>query len=62
MQHIPTSYLIIVSLLPVSSHARDLVFVFSNGRLVDKMHQSEEGFVGWDEEEEEMEGSDSEQE
>lgn len=45
-----------------AARARDLVFVFSNGRLVMKMGQSEEGFVGWDEEEEMMEGSGSEQE
>jgi len=32
--------------------ARDLVYVFTNGRLVDKISSSEEGFVGWDEEEE----------
>jgi hypothetical protein len=31
------------------------VYVFTNGRLVDKMADGEETFVGW-EEEEEMEG------
>lgn len=41
------------------ARARDLVFVFTNGRLVRKMAVGEEGFIGWDEEEE-MEGSGSE--
>lgn len=35
-----------------AARARDLVYVFTNGRLVDKISSSEEGFVGWDEEEE----------
>lgn len=43
-----------------ASRARDLVFVFTNGRLVERMGTSEEGFVGWDEEEE-MEGGAEEQ-
>jgi hypothetical protein len=34
-----------------------VVFVFTNGRLADKMVSSEEGFIGWDEEEQ-MEGDD----
>jgi hypothetical protein len=38
-----------------AARARDLVYVFTNGRLVDKMADGEETFVGW-EEEEEMEG------
>lgn len=40
------------------SRARDLVYVFTNGRLVAKIGTSEEGFVGWDEEDE-MEGGSS---
>lgn len=34
------------------ARARDLVFVFTNGRLAEKMETAEESFVGWDEEEE----------
>lgn len=46
-----------------ASRARDLVYVFSNGRLVNKLSESEEGFVGWDEEEQQLdEGSGSEEE
>lgn len=41
------------------ARARDLGSVFTNGRLVRKMAVREEGFIGWDEEEE-MEGSGSE--
>lgn len=35
-----------------ASRARDLVYVFTNGRLVDKLGEGEEQFVGWEEEEE----------
>jgi hypothetical protein len=38
-----------------AARARDPLYVFTNGRLVDKMADGTETFVGW-EEEEEMEG------
>jgi hypothetical protein len=38
-----------------AARARDLVYVFTNGRLIEKMSNGEETFVDW-EEEEEMEG------
>lgn len=44
-----------------AARARDLVFVFTNGRLVRKMREGEEEFIGWVEEEA-MEGTDGEDE
>lgn len=38
-----------------AARARDLVYVFTNGRLIEKMSNGEETFVDW-EQEEEMEG------